>query len=88
MTAADLLRAARAAGFRLSRDGERLLVSRPISDEWAEAFREHKAALMQLLWEESEQELCVERNPFRDCPASTVKRYKGAGNELQRSESC
>ncbi len=63
MTAADLLRAARAAGFRISRDGERLLVSRPISDEWVEAFREHK---MGLLAELEAEELCITRSPFRD----------------------
>ncbi len=52
--AASLLAAARLAAFTLRTEGGRLLVGGgPVPDDWAAAFREHKAALIAILENET-----------------------------------
>jgi hypothetical protein len=72
ITPAEMLRAARAAGFTLRADKGRLIVRDrygAIPPDWAAGFREHKDALLVLLEQEAflaDQQ--AERNDWEELP--------------------
>lgn len=57
MTAAELLARLELNGCRLRVDVESLRVRGPLTDDLRRAIREHKAALMALVWQRVEEDL-------------------------------